>query len=133
MRLYQHSTHCPIAMQIFLDANPQYWRFVPMPIEEAEKPEQISVQPYEMSHEMSPGVRTKHDCLDCVQSIPKPPRGYTFSKRQILLQTQYLHTIRDNNLPNLDIDLYDATIVAVCKYYFKINNKFIFTYDIFYF
>ncbi|CAF5146084.1 unnamed protein product, partial [Rotaria sp. Silwood1] len=40
MKLYQHSTQCPVAMQIFLDANPQYWRFVPMPLEEAERPEQ---------------------------------------------------------------------------------------------
>ncbi|CAF5220007.1 unnamed protein product, partial [Rotaria magnacalcarata] len=32
MKLYQHSVRCTVAMQIFLDANQQYWRFVPMTI-----------------------------------------------------------------------------------------------------
>ncbi|CAF4892193.1 unnamed protein product, partial [Rotaria sp. Silwood2] len=46
---------------------------------------------------------------------PKPPEGYTFSNRQIILQTQYFHQTRDGTLPNQNIDLYNATIVAVCK------------------
>ena len=43
MKLYQHSVRCPVAMQIFLDTNPQYWRFVPMTLEESEKPEQQNI------------------------------------------------------------------------------------------
>ena len=50
-----------------------------------------------------------------MEAVPKPPTGYTFSNQQILLQAQYFHQKRDKNLPNEDIDLYDATIVAVCK------------------
>jgi hypothetical protein len=30
MALYQHSAHCPSAMQWFLDENPQYWPFIPI-------------------------------------------------------------------------------------------------------
>jgi hypothetical protein len=29
MLLYQHSTHCPWALQWFLDENPEYWPFIP--------------------------------------------------------------------------------------------------------
>ncbi len=30
MALYQHSAHCPSAMQWFLDENPEYWPFIPV-------------------------------------------------------------------------------------------------------
>ena len=40
MLLYRHSTECPAAIQMFLDQNPRYWRFVPMSDEEASRPEQ---------------------------------------------------------------------------------------------
>lgn len=115
MRLYQHSVRCPVAMQLFLDANPQYWRFVPMPLEESEMPEQKFVQPYIRPDEISWNIRAKEDYQRCVENVPKPPRDYIFSKRQIALQTEYFHKMRDKNLPDPNIDLYDATIVAVCK------------------
>ena len=50
-----------------------------------------------------------------MEAVPKPPTGYTFSNQQILLQTHYFHQKRDKSLPNEDIDLYDARIVAVRK------------------
>lgn len=115
MKLYQHSTHCSVAMQIFLDANPQYWRFVPMSIEEAQRSEQQSIPHTYLSDQSDVNLRSKDDCFMYVEAVPKPPLGYTFSNRQILLQTQYFHKKRDQTLPNPQIDLYDATIVAVCK------------------
>jgi hypothetical protein len=30
MALYQHSAHCPSALQWFLDENPEYWPFIPI-------------------------------------------------------------------------------------------------------
>ena len=30
MRLYLHSTQCPVALRSFLDCNPNYWCFIPM-------------------------------------------------------------------------------------------------------
>ena len=115
MKLYQHSVRCPVAMQIFLDANPQYWRFVPMSMEESKRPEQQTIQRPNLADELDFHLRSKEDSFICVEAIPKPPTGYTFSNRQLLLQTQYFHKKCDQILPNQDIDLYNATIVAVCK------------------
>ncbi|CAF3283258.1 unnamed protein product [Rotaria sp. Silwood2] len=113
MKLYQHSARCPVAMQIFLDANHQYWRFVPMSLEESQRPEQQMVQSLVISDEPSHHARTRRDCEICVDAVPKPSKGYIFSNRQIMLQTQYFHKLQDKTLPNLNIDLYNATIVAV--------------------
>ncbi|CAF1319629.1 unnamed protein product [Rotaria sordida] len=113
MKLYQHSALCPVAMQIFLDANPQYWRFVPMTLEESTRPEQKMVTPYTFSEELSWTIRSEEDTKVYVDAVPKPPKGLTFSNRQIMLQTQYFHKTRDRTLPNQDTDLYDATILAV--------------------
>ncbi|CAF2184309.1 unnamed protein product [Rotaria magnacalcarata] len=96
MKLYQHSARCPVAMQIFLYANPHYWQFVPM-----------------LSEELDWNLRSIEDCRIYVDAIPKPLIGYTFSNRQIALQMYYMHKKRDKVLPNYDIDLYNATIVAV--------------------
>ena len=40
MKLYQHSAHCPSALQCFLDENPEYWPFVPKKLTEAEEQEE---------------------------------------------------------------------------------------------
>ena len=100
-------------MQIFLDANPHYWRFVPMAIEEAEAPLQSLIQRPVLSDQLDWNLRAIEDCRVCVEAVPKPPMRHTFSNRQIVLQTEYFHKKRDKNLPNQEIDLYDATIVAV--------------------
>ena len=39
MALYQHSAHCPSALQWFLDENPEYWPFVPIEKNETEATE----------------------------------------------------------------------------------------------
>ncbi|CAF1542923.1 unnamed protein product, partial [Rotaria sordida] len=113
VKLYQHPARCPVAMQIFLDANPQYWRFVPMTLEESTRPEQQMVTPYTFSEELSWTIRSKEDTKVYVDAVPKPSKGLTFSNRQIMLQTRYFHKTRDRTLPNQDIDLYDATILTV--------------------
>ena len=115
MKLYQHSAHCPAAMQIFLDANPHYWRFVPMSIEAAQKPEQRVISQPNWPEKIDSHLRSKKDCFTCVEAVPKPTSGYTFSNRQLLLQAQYFLKKQEQILPNQTIDLYDATIVAVCK------------------
>jgi hypothetical protein len=115
MKLYQHSARCPVAMQIFLDANQQYWRFVPMTLEESQQPNQETIQRPIISDEIGSNIRSIEQCLAFVTTVPRPPTGYTFSNRQIVLQTKYFHKTRDRDLPNEDIDLYNATIVAVCK------------------
>ena len=115
MKLYQHSTRCPAATQIFLDANPQYWRFVPMTVRESEAPEQQAIQHLQLASELSSWTRTREDCRTCVEDVPRPSTGYVFSNRQVALQAQYFHKKRDETLPNNDIDLYNATVVTVCE------------------
>ncbi|CAF4052343.1 unnamed protein product [Adineta steineri] len=113
MKLYQHSARCPAAMQIFLDAYPQYWRFIPMTFEESEKSEQRNINDSLLSDEVDCKLRSKEKCRICVEAVPKPPRGLIFSNRQILLQAQYFQKKRDKIVPDGIIDLYNATIVAV--------------------
>ncbi|CAF5218477.1 unnamed protein product [Rotaria magnacalcarata] len=66
------------------------------------------------------------DCTIYVESVPKASTGYTFSNRQIGLQLSYFNKKRDKDLPNQDIDLYNATIVVVCT--FSSNKIQIYTY-----
>ncbi|CAF3089348.1 unnamed protein product, partial [Rotaria socialis] len=61
MKLYQHSVRCTVAMQICLDASQQYWRFVPMTIEESERPEQRSVQGISFTDELTWNLRQMED------------------------------------------------------------------------
>ena len=98
-------------MQIFLDANPQYWRFVPMTIAESEQSEQQAIEHLRLVDEH----RSRQECRTCVEDVPCPPTGHVFSNRQVALQAQYFYKRRDETLPNNDIDLYNATIVAVCQ------------------
>lgn len=118
MKLYQHSVRCPVAMQIFLDVNPQYWRFVPMTFDESEQSEQKQISRTVVFDPSDSNSRTLDACRIYIEAVPKPPSGYTFSDRQILLQTEYFHQKRDQILPNENLDLYDATIVAVCKCFY---------------
>ncbi|CAF4059990.1 unnamed protein product, partial [Rotaria magnacalcarata] len=113
MKLYQHSVRCRVAMQIFLDANPQYWRFIPMTLEEAEALEQRSIHGLGLPEELDWKLRSREDCKLYVASVPKPPQDYIFSNRQQALQLLYFYKKRDKTLPNQSIDLYNATVVAI--------------------
>ena len=115
MKLYQHSARCPVAMQIFLDANPQYWRFVPMTVTEAGTLEQKTLPRPQVINELEAEVRSPEECRLCIEAVPRPPSGYVFSDRQILRQTEYFHKKRDQIRLKYNIDLYHATVVAVCK------------------
>lgn len=117
MKLYQHSARCPMAIQIFLDANPQYWRFVPMTMAESTQLNQTWMDRSLLANDLNPSTRTREECVQAVNALPQPPSGLTFSNRQVFLQTQFFLEKRDHQLPNHHIDLYDATIVAVCKSY----------------
>jgi hypothetical protein len=114
MKLYQHSVRCPAAMQLFLDAHPQYWRFVPMSIDESERECERVLQRPVFSAELDWNQRPVNECLAYVESVPKPHAGLVFSHRQILLQTQFFHNKRDLDLPpHPDVDLYEATLATV--------------------
>jgi len=115
MQLYQHSARCPVAMQIFLNANPRYWRFVPMTEEEAEKPDQKYIRHPTAGKATAMRIREKQQAFDCIEKLPVPPEGFCFSNRQLLKQFEYFRDCGDSNMPNRNVDLYNATIVAVSK------------------
>ncbi len=115
MLLYRHSTKCPSAIQIFLDENPQYWRFVPMLDHEANQAEQnIAAASIDIK---SGGVaRTDEEIKLFIQNLSTPPANYRFSHRQYHQQYAYFQTNRDQKIQyNVDLDLYNAKIIAVRK------------------
>jgi hypothetical protein len=122
MLLYKHSARCPSAIQMFLDCNPRYWRFVPMTKDEAQSqnesyilPDSIPIDP--TSH-VVPNEYTRSDFEvgNCMNNLPLlPSENYTFSTRQCGKQFQAFKDKRDLLMPNFDLDLYNATIIAVCK------------------
>ena len=97
MLLYRHSARCPAAMQMFLDVNPRYWPFVPMTIDLAN--EQDRIQPINLTRTII---------------VPPPPHGYRFSQQQQQAQLRYFQDKQDLLMPEPCLDLYNATIVAVC-------------------
>ena len=116
MKLYQHSVRCSVAMQLFLDAHPRYWRFVPMTIDESERECERVFQRPVFSVELEWNQRPVNECLLYVESVPKPHPELVFSNRQRMLQAQYFYNKRDLDLPQPEIDLYQATIATVCQY-----------------
>lgn len=102
-------------MQVFLDKNPQYWRFIPMLVDQARQDEENHVPSFVVPDRLGVNQRAREQCDYCLSAVPSPPTGYVFSKRQIQEQTQYFHLKQDRTLPSDDLDLYEASVVAVCK------------------
>lgn len=122
MLLYKHSARCPTAMQLFLNCNPQYWSFVPMLEQEAQKDNQSYQLPHSVPHDpsslliTSSNIRSDHEAGCCMTNLPPlPSNKYTFSTRQCAQQFQYFKTKQDYYIPNYNLNLYNAKIIAVCK------------------
>ena len=122
MLLYKHSARCPKAIQMFLDLNPRYWPLIPMPIREAQQENQSYVLPPSIPEDPTSHVitsihtRSDHITGSCMVDLPPfPSNQYTFSTRQCAEQFRFFKTKEDLQMPNYNLDLYNATIVAVCK------------------
>ena len=50
-----------------------------------------------------------------LRNIPLPPTGYGFSKQQADEQRQFFKNKKHQQLPNLPLDLYNASVIVVCK------------------
>ncbi len=113
MYLYRHSTECQSAIQMFLDENPRYWRFVPMTNEEANQPEQnvlLSTMDIKFTD-----VQDDNKIKLFIQNLPAAPPNFRFSARQYHLQYAFFKSRRYLEMPNTHLDLYNAKIIAVCK------------------
>lgn len=123
MLLYRHSARCSVAMQWFLDCNPHYWPFVPVRKEQAQIDNEIYMLPSSIpadptsSEIVEPSVRSDLEAGTCLTDLPSlPSDDYTFSMRQCAEQFTIFKNKQNQLLPNNDLDLYNATVVAVCKY-----------------
>ena len=122
MLLYKHSARCPAAIQLFLDCNPHYWCFTPMPQQDAQRenqgyelPTSIPADPSSLSV-TSAQTRSDHEAGCCMTDLPPfPSNQYTFSTGQCAQQFRYFKMKQDYHLPNGNLDLYNAVIIAVCK------------------
>lgn len=123
MLLYRHSTQCPAAIQIFLDENSQYWRFVPMLNNQADQVEQnIAISSRDIK--INQIIRSDEDIKRMIENLPLPPPNYRFSQRQYHLQYSFFQTGKDyNTFPNVHLDLYNAKIIAVRKCYHLIQQS----------
>ncbi|UJR06545.1 hypothetical protein I4U23_010828 [Adineta vaga] len=103
MKLYQHSTECPVALNMFLKCQPVYWCFVPMTKKQAvienahiTSTENQKLIQYQISDQLEIGqannylLRNPYLIRWCIDNLP--------SYRLDLFPTRYL-------------DLYNATIV----------------------
>ncbi|CAF3908737.1 unnamed protein product [Adineta steineri] len=108
--LYQHSPRCSIALQRFLDTNPDYWCFVPMKLDEINL---ISTKVPYPSDSTTSCTRTIQAVSFLVKNVPKPPLGYGFSINQRRQQAYFFASATDCIVPLDKVDLYNANIVAV--------------------
>lgn len=107
MALYQHPMRCTKAIELFLDAHPQYWPFVPMTNIEADRD----------SYSFHPRTPVRNAQDESIQkyldAVPKPPEGYRFSIRQISEQSDFFKLKTFTERIHSNNQIYDATIVAV--------------------
>ncbi|CAF1237545.1 unnamed protein product [Rotaria sp. Silwood1] len=114
MSLYQHPTQCSATIQMFLDYNKLYWRFVPMKIEEANQDDAN----YQRASATTTTTTMSNVHFDKnirihLKHVPKPPADYKFSKRQIEKQAEFFQKYSTSPPTNEQVDLYNANIIAV--------------------
>lgn len=114
MWLYQHSPCCSVALQLFLDYNPDYWCFVPMKLVEVNMVNVTDRHSSPCRTNETSWTRTDEQVHSLVENVPKPPLGFDFSIYQRQQQTHFFKWVKDRIVPPENVDLYNADIVAIC-------------------
>ncbi|CAF1172775.1 unnamed protein product [Rotaria sordida] len=120
-KLYEHSTQCSMALQLFLQCHPEYWCFIPMTHEQARidnvnltsAKRQLLVNYQDslfIEREINRYERTMPLVRWCVNHVPLPPSNYQFSLLQILEQYEFFHKKSEVSVTRF-LDLYNAAIV----------------------
>ncbi|CAF2077940.1 unnamed protein product [Rotaria magnacalcarata] len=121
MRLYEHSAHCPVALQLFLDRNPNYWCFIPMLEDETHKEDDLYARIIEATRSeiiLMLAVDTEHQrkIIDLLCHVPLSSTRSKFScvqkHEQRLFFDRFLTSPVDE-LPYIETDLYQMKIIAV--------------------
>jgi hypothetical protein len=123
MRLYLHSTRCPVALHTFLDCNPSYWCFIPLRWHDAEQEnlihlQEISTGDPEMTNIIRMGALSNRRVSHYMDCMPIPPAAYEFSYRQRQKQRVFfeqLLSLPSQQRPYSTLDLYQYAIIAVRK------------------
>ena len=124
--LYQHATRCPAILQSFLDRNPAYWCFVPMPKDVAART-RPSTRPMVSGH-ASPARRTDAQAAILAENVPLPDNAeYTFTFEQVDEQKAYFKYGKERQPLNMhQTNFYNATMVAVLPEHCSESvNKFV--------
>ena len=134
MHLYKHAARCPSVIQRFISFNPIYECFIPISEHKAEQQNQdYSIPPslilldniYPTSIASvnrkdipkTSKIRSDEEVRSCMRKLPPVPNGYTFSIPQRIKQFQYFKEKLDKNTKQNElVDLFNATIIAVCKH-----------------
>ena len=115
MRLYQHSAHCSVALRAFLDDNPMYWCFIPIPWDQSPTTD----DPHPTDN--PPPVRTidRAQVMRCLRHVPAPPTAHFFSQRQRKMQHSFfdyfLSLDHEQQRPYRALDLFRVNIIVVRK------------------
>jgi hypothetical protein len=123
MRLYQHSAHCPVALRLFLDRNPNYWCFIPMLEDETSKEDDLYMKNIratcsEIIMMLPTGTEHQRKVADLLYHVPSSSTKNKFSRvqshEQRLFFDRFLTSAVDE-LPYIETDLYQMKMIAVCK------------------
>ena len=114
--LYQHSPRCSVALQLFLDYNPEYWCLVPMKTMEVNMVNTNRIPPSVSSSVIETSwAHTDEDVRLIIERLPEPPLGFDFSISQRQEQQHFFKLLHDCVVPRDNVDLYNADIVAIYK------------------
>jgi hypothetical protein len=133
MRLYHHTTRCPVAMQLLLDTNPDLWCFVPMANDQAMIDDldffstEAPIVP-ENGKSLLTTIEGQKDKPAChksdhsnatdrfISQVSTPLHGYSFTHRQREQQRVLFQRMLDRSFHWVGkCDLFEATIIAVRK------------------
>ena len=123
MRLYQHSAHCPVALRLFLERNPSYWCFIPLPLTEAQQENELfsnvsRATESESAYALMTYTHHQRKLAQYMNRVPYPSVAYTFSCLQIHQQRLFFNRFLMSDvdqLPYEACDFYQIKMIAVCK------------------
>ena len=128
MRLCQHAARCPAALRLFLDANPDYWCFIPLLWHDAQAENIAYLQERSSSSTRIVDLDSaniiaittigNHRVTNCLDRVPLTPAAYAFSYEQKRQQRSFFAQFLPlpvDQLPYTPVDLYKMAIIAVRK------------------
>jgi hypothetical protein len=123
MRLYQHSAHCSVALQLFLEKNPAYWCFISRLKEEVDQENKFYTRLVlgtgnEFVFTLPKRTDQEKKVARLLTGISFPPAKYHYSSAQIQKQRIFFDRLLlspVDELPYVETDLYKIKIIAVCK------------------